>query len=37
MRFKKIKQRGQVLVFYALLTPLLFLFVGVGIDLAGII
>lgn len=31
--FKYFKQRGQVLVFYALMIPLLFLFVGAGIDL----
>ena len=31
--FKYFKRRGQVLVFYALLIPLLFLFAGVGIDL----
>ncbi len=30
---KQIKRRGQVLVFYALLMPLMFLFVGVGLDL----
>ena len=33
MRLKKIKRRGQVLVFYALLIPFLFLCVGVGLDL----
>ena len=33
MKRKKIIQRGQVLVLYGLLMPLLFLFVGVGIDL----
>ncbi|MBR4642505.1 MAG: pilus assembly protein [Selenomonadaceae bacterium] len=31
--FKRFKRRGQVLVFYALMIPLLFLFAGVGIDL----
>ena len=31
--FKYFKQRGQVLVFYALMIPLLFLFAGAGIDL----
>lgn len=31
--FKRIKQRGQVLVFYALLIPFLFLCIGVGLDL----
>ncbi|MBR0288626.1 MAG: pilus assembly protein, partial [Selenomonadaceae bacterium] len=31
--FKYFKQRGQVLVLYALLIPLLFLFAGVGLDL----
>ena len=31
--FKKFKRRGQVLVFYALLIPLLFMFAGVGLDL----
>ena len=30
---KFLKRRGQVLVFYALLIPLLFLFAGVGMDL----
>ena len=33
MKFRKIKQYGQVLVFYALLVPLLLLFVAVGMDL----
>ena len=33
MDFKNFKQRGQVLLFYALLVPLLMLFVGVGMDL----
>ncbi|MBR0290161.1 MAG: pilus assembly protein, partial [Selenomonadaceae bacterium] len=33
MTFKHFKQRGQVLVLYALLIPLLFLFAGVGLDL----
>ena len=33
MKFTTIKQRGQVLVLYALLIPLLFLFAGVGLDL----
>lgn len=33
MKLKKIIQRGQVMVLYALLIPLLFLFVGVGLDL----
>ena len=33
MKFRKIKQRGQALVLYALMIPLLILFVGVGIDL----
>lgn len=33
MKLKKIVQRGQVMVLYALLVPLMFLFVGVGIDL----
>ena len=33
MMFKRIKQRGQVLVFYALLIPFLFLCIGVGLDL----
>ena len=33
MKFKKITHRGQVMVMYALLIPLLFLFVGVGLDL----
>ena len=31
--FKRFKRRGQVLVFYALMIPLLFLFAGVGLDL----
>lgn len=31
--FKYFKKRGQVLVFYALMIPLLFLFAGAGIDL----
>lgn len=31
--FKKFKQRGQALVLYALLMPLLILFAGVGLDL----
>ncbi|MBQ4405348.1 MAG: pilus assembly protein [Selenomonadaceae bacterium] len=31
--FKKINRRGQAMVLYALLIPLLFLFVGVGLDL----
>ncbi len=30
---KQIKRRGQVMVLYALLMPLMFLFVGVGLDL----
>ena len=30
--FKKLKQRGQVLVFYALLLPTLFMFVGAAAD-----
>ena len=33
MKLKGIKQHGQVMVFYALLIPLMFLFVGVGLDL----
>ena len=33
MRFKRIKQRGQVLALYGLLIPFLLLFVGVGLDL----
>ncbi len=33
MKFKKIIQRGQVLALYGVLIPLLFLFVGVGLDL----
>ncbi|MBQ6297923.1 MAG: hypothetical protein IJK81_09610 [Selenomonadaceae bacterium] len=33
MKFKKIKQRGQVLALYGILIPFLFLFVGVGLDL----
>ena len=33
MEFKKFKQRGQVLVFYALMIPLLLLFAGAGLDL----
>ena len=33
MRFKKIKQRGQALVLYALFVPLLFLIAGVVVDL----
>lgn len=33
MKFRNIKQRGQAIVFWALLTPLLILFVGFGIDM----
>ena len=33
MKFKRIRQRGQVMILYALLIPLMFLFVGVGLDL----
>lgn len=33
MKFKKIRRRGQAMVLWALLTPLLILFVGVGMDL----
>ena len=33
MKFKKIKRRGQAMVLWALLTPLLICFVGVGMDL----
>lgn len=33
MKFKEIKRRGQAMVLWALLTPLLILFVGVGMDL----
>ena len=33
MKFEKFKQRGQVLVFYALIIPLLLLLVGAGLDL----
>ncbi|MBE8952377.1 MAG: pilus assembly protein [Quinella sp. 1Q7] len=33
MKFKRIKQHGQVMILYALLIPLMFLFVGVGLDL----
>ena len=33
MKFTTIKRRGQAMVLYALLMPLLFLFVGVGLDL----
>lgn len=33
MKFKKFKQREQVLVFYALMIPILLLFAGVGLDL----
>ena len=37
MRFKRIKQRGQVLALYGLLIPFLLLVVGVGLDLGGTI
>ena len=30
---KNFLQRGQVIILYALLIPLMFLFVGVGLDL----
>lgn len=33
MKFKEIKRRGQAMVLWALLTPLLIVFVGVGMDL----
>ena len=33
MRLKELKRRGQVMVLWALLTPLLIVFVGAGIDL----
>ncbi len=33
MKLNLIKRRGQVMVLYALLIPLMFLFVGVGLDL----
>ena len=33
MKFKEIKRRGQAMVLWALLTPLLICFVGVGMDL----
>lgn len=37
MKFKKVKQRGQVLVFYALMIPILLLFAGVGLDLGWVL
>lgn len=33
MGLKEIKQRGQIMAFYALIVPVLFCFVGAGIDL----